>query len=169
MPLLIVEFISRINNSGIVYNGNSLEYWLSQTRATMVMTNGTSAQFASITIDTHTYGLTSEPQDDVREAFRAMGTNCLPFLVERLNVHETRISTATDRLRRKLNMKLTSPGRMLERGQAVTALGFFNTLPDETCEQIRVLSKSSNPEVAASAKYVLQNCHKMSAAHPTPK
>ncbi len=169
VALLTWEFLVANRASGVAYNGKSLEYWLSQTPMTLVMTNGTSMQATTISFGGKTYGVTLEKPDDVKRAFGAMGTNCLPFLAKRLAGHETRISTVVDWIKRKCGKKIWFPAKTLERGQAVTAFKYLDPLPDDIYEQIRALSKSGNPEVAASAKEVLRECHKISVVHPTIK
>jgi hypothetical protein len=90
-----------------------------------------------------------------------MGTNCLPFLLKKLGAHDTAISMAWLRAISVIRLKrVFVPTAELQRGQAVTALLWLDPLPAATMERIRSLSKSDNPEVAASAKYVLQYCRK---------
>jgi len=167
--LLAREYFAARKGSGLIYNGKTLEYWLGQTASTSVITNGVYARIGSLTIGGYTYGATVETDADVERALRAIGTNCLPFLVKKLGAHETRISRTVERLKVRLKMKVDLLGRDWERGQAVTAFTYLDPLPDDIYEQIRRLSKCGTPEVATSAKYVLQQCHKMSDVHPTLK
>jgi hypothetical protein len=165
--LLTLEYLSAETSSGVAYNGKSLEYWLSQTPMTWVMTNGSYARAETMSISGHIYGSTLEKSDDVDRAFLVMGTNCLPFLIKKLGVHQSRIAAAVERLTYRLKIKriprvINSWDKLIERAQAVTALKSMESLPDETYEQIRALSKSSDPEIARSAKHVLDMSHKTS-------
>jgi hypothetical protein len=169
VALLTYKFLVAERASGIIYNGKTLEYWLSQTICTVVGTNGSSITRKSI----HPHGQTQEAQleriREVKLAYRAMGTNCLPFLVKKLQMHENGISLAIERLEDRFKIHRNPMDRDWQRGQAVTAFAYLDPPPEEIYEQIRALTKSGNPDVAASARFVLQTSHKLSDVLPTPK
>jgi hypothetical protein len=160
--ILAVLIVPAESNSGITCKGKPLEYWFSQTPITMVNTNGFSSQIVCINMGGQTYGCYLEKPGDVKTAFGAMGTNCLPFLVKKLSGQETQASMFFLHWQRMLALKKQTPvDKDIERGQAVTALKYLDPLPRETYEQIRALSKSPNSGAAASAKEVLSECHEM--------
>lgn len=137
------------------YEGRSIDYWFAQLPATVVSSQSI-VKAQSITVLGKQYGST----DNVSKSFEALdsfGTNAIGYLIEKLVEKDSIFEQKATEFALKLGVN-SFPARnaMIERGQAVTGLIYLKELPPETVQTLINLSKSSRPEVAVAAKYIIQ-------------
>ena len=141
------------------YEGRSIDYWFAQLPATIV-----SSQYIvkaqSITVLGKQYGNTN----NVSKSFAALdsfGSNAIGYLMEKLVEKDSTFEQKATEFALKLGAK-SFPARnaWVERGQAVTGLIYLEELPPETIQALTKLSRSSRPEVAEVAKYIIQRNNK---------
>ena len=123
----VLVFILQPNEPA--HKGKPLGYWLDQLPATLVSTNGATAQMVPISYDT-TLELETDRERvaklirEAKEAVDALGTNCLRTLVARLGCTDSRAKLFAQRWAVRLG--LLNPRRILtpeiRRGQGLTAL-----------------------------------------------
>jgi hypothetical protein len=154
---LLLLFFDFESGSGVSFDNKPLNhYWFRQMDLTMVSTNGFVATVNTLVLRGQRYGHYLESQMSTSNAFRQMGTNCLPFLVDKLGRHDSSLGKAIQKGLFQAGIKrVLWRSADLERAQAVTALVVVNHLPQETLNQIRALTRNPDPGVAASAKWVL--------------
>jgi|SRR5580704_5066845 hypothetical protein len=161
---LVLFFLAK-GDSGPYYEGKPLRsYWFRQLILTMPPpSSGVGFYMQRIEMLTqkgHQYGHYRESPIVITNAIVAMGTNCIPFLMEKLGGHDSSLRLHIEKWMNAVRISRT-PWRDadLERSQAMTALiilGEKGLLPEDAVKRIRTLSQDKDPGVAASAKWVLQ-------------
>jgi len=137
------------------YEGRSIDYWFAQLPPTIV-----SSQYIvkaqSITVLGKQYGSTGNVSKSCA-ALDSFGTNAIGYLMEKLVEKDSIFEQKATEVALKLGAK-SFPGRnaWVERGQAVTGLIYLKELPPETVQALTKLSRSSRPEVAEAAKYIIR-------------
>jgi len=156
--IALVLILSR--DRGPYYHGKPLDtYWFHELSISSIETNS-SRRISAHALHGHLYGQAREDRATVDEAILAMGTNCLPFLLRKLDKHDSAFRKHVEKWMDKVGIHST-PWRDAdwERAQAVTALfllGRNRLVTPEALKRIQELSKSSDTNVAASAKFLLQ-------------
>ena len=136
------------------FEGRSIDYWFAQLPATIVSPQSI-VKAQSITVLGKQYGSTG----NVSKSFAALdsfGTNAIGYLIEKLIEKDSTFEQKATEFALKLGVK-SFPARnaAIERGQAVTGLIYLKELPPETVQTLINLSRSSRPEVAEAAKYII--------------
>jgi hypothetical protein len=137
------------------FEGHSIDYWFAQLPATIVVSPQSIVKAQSITMLGKQYG----SPDNVSKSFAALdsfGANAIDYLIEKLVERDSTFEQKATEFALKLGVK-SFPARnaMIERGQAVTGLIYLKELPPETVQTLINLSRSSRPEVAEAAKYII--------------
>ena len=150
----------------LIYQGRSIDYWFAQLPLTLVTPEGLVATGGAITAFGQQYG----NQQDAPQSFAALdsfGNDAIPYLMNKLTAKDSAIEKTARNIARKA--KMTSfPTRMasIESYQAVTGLIYLKELPAETIQTLTDLSKDTNSQNAAAAKYILEKINMEQAVMP---
>ena len=163
--LLTIALIVAFSHSEPSYAGKPLSFWIDQLPARLVMTNSYAesypAAYATIAEAKADEARLLRASAEARKAVKALGRQCLPSLMHRLNTRDD--SVLSGRLvgwglKLKL-LKLTSRAARSAaqiRGQALT--GLFELGPDASpaIPDLLALAKSRDPGIRAAACHALE-------------
>jgi len=145
-----------------VYESRSLEYWLKELPLTMpVEVNGAPSylEMNSMTVDTFTFGaLDREETKHAVKAFRATGTNALPFLLRELQQSDGWGKPLARKVFKKLKRqtpRVFQPAKPRQY-QAVTAMRLLGTNISIVRPQLEKLAKNGDGETRSAAVLLLQ-------------
>jgi hypothetical protein len=142
-------------NQELRYEERSIHYWFTQLPATIVSSQQI-VKAESITVQGKQYGST----DHVSKAYAALdhfGPKAIDYLMGKLVERDSLLEQKATEVALKLGAT-SFPARnsWIERGQAITGLIYLKELPPETVQTLTQLSRSSRPEVAEAAKFILR-------------
>jgi hypothetical protein len=137
------------------YEGRSIHYWFTQLPATIVSSQHV-IKAESMTVHGKQYG----SADHVSKAYAALdhfSPHAIDYLMDKLVERDSILEQKATEVALKLGAT-SFPARnsWVERGQAVTGLIYLKELPPETVQALTQLSRSSRPEVAEAAKFILR-------------
>jgi hypothetical protein len=156
--LVLLMFYLIFGGSGVSYQNKPLDrYWFRQVPLTAGISGlGFSQRIAA---PGQRYGNYEESPVATRKAFEEMGTNCLPFLVNKLGRSDSSRFKTIQKWAFKLHIGfLLGRSADAERSQAVTALiwlGEKGLFSEEIIKRIRELSQNKDAGIAAAANVVL--------------
>ena len=140
------------------YQGRGIEEWFKELPLTVIPPPGTwfgdeRARFKSYG---QSYGSASPTSTSAAQALAAMGTNALPYLLEKLQGRDSGTERVLTRAARETGVrKLPFRDAELERLQAVSGLIELKTLTPEAWRVITGLTNSAQTNVAVAARYIL--------------
>jgi hypothetical protein len=154
------------------YDGKPLSFWLDQLNATnpyilekikSLLPPGAwaSPSTGPIIYLGEQYGSTNGLELKAALAIRNLHTNCLPFLLQRIQAYDTRLKrfvmlqTFQRRLVKWIPFKSNDPARW----QAMAAFRILGSNAAPAMPAITALATNSNPDIQRSAKYVLAQYH----------
>lgn len=160
LTILFLDWSSTPQPLPLTYLEQPADYWLAKVPMTIVPTERGSDTKAVGFATSHgqNYGSANPNEVDGITAFKAMGTNALPYLLGKLQGTDNVLERALTKAAAKTSVP-TVPFRLaeLERLQAVTALIALEHIPTEAH---RTLVESSNGdqtnEIARSASFILK-------------
>jgi hypothetical protein len=158
--IALVLFLTR--DPGPYYEGKPLDtYWFRELSAAYgTYGGGFFVQNDVIRVQGERYGHFNESQITTSNAIVAMGTNSLPFLLQKLQKPDSAFHHKIEKWLGKvgINRTLWRDAR-IERAQAVTALlvlGQNRLVTPGAAQRLRELSQGSDVDVAAAANRALQ-------------
>ena len=146
------------------YQGKPLDYWLGQMPVTLIQvtTNSGATNLMIVTAARVKFGAQLavqqiyEQPDDCLRAMKTMGTNALPILLANLQTRDNPWKDRINKLEMKTGIKrATFEPAMWTRGKAIVGLEALQPLPESVRQELSSLSTNADPNIAASAKYVL--------------
>jgi hypothetical protein len=158
------------------YNGRPLSYWLNELprrdpilsadiKAMLAPTlpAGTTVSFSfptgPITYFGKVYGSSNSLELKAAAAIRSLGTNCIPFLLQKFRAYDVQPKRFVMEHLNKMRRGQWLPGKSHDpsRWQAITAFELLGTNAAPAIPEIRVLSTNSNRVISTSAKIVLDH------------
>jgi hypothetical protein len=136
------------------YQGQSIDYWFTQLPLTSVSSQGVTYVSLVTASPGGIYGSTNK---ECFDAFDSFGTNAFPYLLEKMASEYSVLEKKASQIAWRVGWK-SFPVRnaTAERYQATTALLLYIEIPKGTRQTLTNLTKSPNPEIADSAKFVLR-------------
>jgi hypothetical protein len=139
------------------YDGRLLAYWFNELPPTILFPDGAIGYCEKAVKRGRTYGRKREKANESLAAIRVMGTNAIPFLLQKLSRQEPPFRERVEAFLSKCGMRRSLfPDADIERGQAVTALIALNPLPPGTLLELRNLSNNSTNNIGRCAAFVLE-------------
>jgi hypothetical protein len=142
------------------HEGKKLDYWFEQLPCAHVRWVAGQTRVISITPTANShgyiYGSTIEQPWDAIRAIESMGTNAIPFLMEKLQQPDSRMVIALQKSGFRLGLDTPLfPDNHVARAQAMTGLLALEPLPGIWRDVLEKLSKSDSGRVAGAAKAVI--------------
>lgn len=158
--IMFVNWSSTPQPLPLTYLEQPADYWFAKVPMTIIPAEGLSNPGA-VGFSTYLgqrYGNTNPNEADGIKAFKAMGTNALPYLIGKLRGTDTILERALTKAATKASVS-SVPFRdaELERLQAVTALIALEHIPTEAHRTLVELSAGDQTnEIARAASFILK-------------